>query len=86
MAAPTRVSSGYHTPQHEGALPVHPTAVRRPHYISIQSENTHYDNEYIISKFFNRGSTVTVADGQFTVVPEAVEYQFRTQRAVSKTG
>lgn len=86
MAAPTRVSSGYHTSQLEGALPVHPTAIRRPHYISIQSENTRYDDEYIISKFFNRGSTVTVADGQFTVVPEAVEYQFRTQRAVSKTG
>ncbi|KAF5355024.1 hypothetical protein D9756_005600 [Leucocoprinus leucothites] len=88
MMAPTNVSSGYNTPesQLEGLLPVHPTAARRPNYITVQSENTLYDDEHITSKFFNRGSTVTVADGQFTVVPKAEEYQFRTKRAISKTG
>ncbi|KAJ3574225.1 hypothetical protein NP233_g1909 [Leucocoprinus birnbaumii] len=86
--SPTNVSSGYNTPesQLEGVLPVHPTAARRPNYINVQSENTLYDDQYITSKFFNRGSTVTVNDGQFTVVPKAEEYQFRTKRAVGKTG
>jgi len=82
MAKPTHVSE----PQLQGALSVHPTAARRPHYINIQSENTLYDDEFITSKFFNRGSTVTIADGQFTVVPRAEEYQLRTKKAVSKTG
>lgn len=86
--APTNASSGYNTPdsQLEGVLPVHPTAVRRPHYIDVQSENTLYDDEHITSKFYNRGASVSVVDGKFTVVPKAEEYQFRTQRNVSKTG
>ena len=86
--SPTNVSSGYNTPesQLEGVLPIHPTAVRRPHYVNVQSENTFYDDEHITSKFFNRGSTVSMDNGQFTVVPKVEEYQFRTKRTVSKTG
>jgi myo-inositol-1-phosphate synthase len=81
-------SPGYLTPdsQLEGILPVHPTAARRPHCITVQSENTLYDDDHITSKFYNRGASVSVTDGQFVVVPKAEEYQFRTKRNVSKTG
>ncbi|KAF9454184.1 Myo-inositol-1-phosphate synthase [Macrolepiota fuliginosa MF-IS2] len=81
-------SSGYNTPDStiEGVLPIHPTSVRRPSYITVQSENTSYDDEHITSKFYNRGANVTLIDGQFTVAPRVQEYEFRTKRAVSKTG
>lgn len=81
-------TSGYNTPdsQLESVLPVHPTAARRPHAITVQSENTLYSDEYITSKFYNRGSSVTVNDGHFTITPTVEPYQFQTQRAVSKTG
>ncbi|KIY52550.1 Myo-inositol-1-phosphate synthase [Fistulina hepatica ATCC 64428] len=70
----------------EGLLPLHPTAVRRPSPITVQSENTVYSDEFITSTFFNRGADVTVADGQFAVKPTVQPYQFQTKRAVSKTG
>lgn len=81
-------SSGYNTPasQLESVLPIHPTAVRRPHAITVQSENTLYSDEHITAKFINRGSEVTVADGRFTITPTVQEYEFQTKRAVSKTG
>lgn len=81
-------TSGYNTPesQLESPLPIHPTAVRRPHAITVQSENTSYSDEYITAKFINRGSEVAVADGHFTVTPIVHEYEFQTKRAVSKTG
>ncbi|KAG6891010.1 hypothetical protein C0992_010983 [Termitomyces sp. T32_za158] len=81
-------TSGYNTPdsQLESVLPVHPTAARRPHAITVQSENTLYSDEHITSKFYNRGSSVTVNDGHFTITPTVEPYQFQTQRAVSKTG
>ncbi|KAG6871790.1 hypothetical protein C0995_016591 [Termitomyces sp. Mi166 len=81
-------TSGYNTPesQLESVLPVHPTAARRPHAITVQSENTLYSDEYITSKFYNRGSSVTVDDGHFTITPTVEPYQFQTKRAVSKTG
>lgn len=81
-------NSGYTTPDYEleSVLPVHPTAVRRPHAIVVQSENTSYTDEYITAKFTNRGSEVTVTDGLFTVKPAVQEFEFQTQRAPSKTG
>ena len=81
-------TSGYNTPEShlESVLPVHPTAVRRPHTITVQSENTLYSDEYITAKFFDRGSEVTIADGHFNITPTLHEYEFQTKRAVSKTG
>ena len=81
-------NSGYTTPDHEleSMLPVHPTAVRRPHSIAVHSENTSYTDEHVTAKFTNRGSEVTVVDGQFTVKPVAQEFEFQTKLAPSKTG
>ncbi|TFK45146.1 hypothetical protein BDQ12DRAFT_642364 [Crucibulum laeve] len=81
-------SSGYNTPESEleSILPVHPTAVRRPHAITVQSENTAYTDEHITSKFFNRGAEVKLTEGQYLVTPTVQEYQFQTKRAISKTG
>jgi myo-inositol-1-phosphate synthase len=81
-------TSGYNTPDSEleSILPLHPTAVRRPYAITVQSENTVYSDEHITAKFANRGSEVTVSDGHLTIQPTVQEYEFQTQRAVSKTG
>jgi myo-inositol-1-phosphate synthase len=81
-------TSGYNTPdsQLESVLPIHPTAVRRPEYITVQSENTSYSDEFITSSFKNRGATVDVSNGQFLVTPSTQEYQFQTKRVVNKTG
>ena len=81
-------TSGYNTPdtELESKLPLHPTAVRRPHAITVHSENTVYSDEHITAKFASRGSEVTVSDGHFTIKPTVQEYQFQTKRAVSKTG
>ncbi|KAJ7227062.1 hypothetical protein GGX14DRAFT_628005 [Mycena pura] len=86
--APTTSSSGYNTPDSdlESILSVHPTAARRPHYLTVQSENTLYTADHITAKFVNRGSTVTVSDGQFLVSPTAQTFEFQTKRTVSKTG
>jgi len=84
----TAVNSGYNTPdsQLESIVPVHPTSARRPHAITVQSENTSFTDEYITSKFVNRGSKVEVVNGQYVVTPVAQEYELQTQRKVSKTG
>ncbi|PPQ88496.1 hypothetical protein CVT25_013167 [Psilocybe cyanescens] len=81
-------TSGYNTPESEleSLLPIHPTAVRSPHAITVQSENTLYTDEHITSKFVNRGSEVTVTDGHYNIKPTVQEYEFQTKRAVSKTG
>ena len=81
-------TSGYNTPDSEleSILPIHPTAVRRPHAITVQSENTAYSDEHITAKFASRGSEVTVSDGHFTIKPTVQKYEFQTKRAVSKTG
>lgn len=81
-------TSGYNTPesQLESVLPIHPTAVRRPHAITVHSENTLYSDEHITAKFINRGSEVTVTNGHFNITPTAQEYEFQTKRVVSKTG
>ncbi|KAF8901869.1 hypothetical protein CPB84DRAFT_1776868 [Gymnopilus junonius] len=88
MAPTLTNTSGYNTPESEleSVLPIHPTAARRPHAITVQSENTLYSDEHITAKFFNRGSEVTVADGHFNVKPTVQEFEFQTKRAVSKTG
>ena len=83
--APTN-DSGYNTPNSELDLPVHPTSVRHPHAITVQSENTIYTEEHITARFLNRGSHVTVSDGQYTITPTIQPYEFQTKRAVGKTG
>jgi myo-inositol-1-phosphate synthase len=88
MAPVSNSSSGLNTPnsQLESLLPVHPTAVRRPECIVVQSENTVYTDTHITSKFVNRGSQVTVNDGQYIITPTTQTYEFQTQRKVNKTG
>jgi len=86
--SPTTTSSGYNTPDSEleSIVPVHPTAVRRPDYITVQSENTLYTDNHITAKYLNRGADVLVSDGQFTVTPTVKPYEFQTTRKVGKTG
>jgi myo-inositol-1-phosphate synthase len=86
--APQPPSSGALTPNSEfdSILPVHPTAARRPHYLTVQSENTNYTDEHITATYINRGADVSVSGGQFTVTPTAEPYEFQTARKVSKTG
>ena len=81
-------SSGLNTPESEleSLVPVHPTAARRPYPIVVQSENTSYSDEYITSKFTNRGAEVVVTDGQYLVKPTTKPFEFQTVRKVSKTG
>ncbi|KAI5995260.1 hypothetical protein F5J12DRAFT_855498 [Pisolithus orientalis] len=81
-------SSGYDTPVSdlESIVPVHPTAARRPNYITVQSENTVYTNDHITAKYSYRGADVVVSDGQFTVTPTVKPFEFQTERKVGKTG
>ncbi|GJE94714.1 inositol-3-phosphate synthase [Phanerochaete sordida] len=81
-------SSGLNTPESEleSLVPVHPTAARRPYPIVVQSENTSYSDEFITSKFVNRGAAVTVQDGQYIVAPTTKTFEFQTARKVAKTG
>ncbi|KAK7033027.1 inositol-3-phosphate synthase [Favolaschia claudopus] len=85
--APT-VSSGYNTPESEleSLLPIHPTAARRPNYLTVQSENTLYSDDHITAKYVNRGANVVVSNGQFTVTPTFQSFEFQTKKSVSKTG
>lgn len=70
------------------ATAVHPTASRRPaDAITVQSVNTNYSDEYITSKFHNRGADVVVQEGgRYVVKPTVTPFEFRTQRKVPKTG
>jgi len=85
---PQPPSSGATTPnsEFESIIPVHPTAARRPHYLTVQSEYTGYTDEHITAKYTNRGASVSVSNGQFTVTPTAEPYEFQTTRKVGKTG
>jgi myo-inositol-1-phosphate synthase len=67
---------------------VHPTASRRPaDAITVQGENTVYSDEYITSKFYNRGADVVVQEGgRYVIKPTVTPFEFRTQRKVPKTG
>ncbi|KAG2092310.1 uncharacterized protein F5147DRAFT_779705 [Suillus discolor] len=70
----------------ESIVPVHPTDVRRPNSITVQSENTVYTDNHITAKYLNRGADVVVSDGQFTILPTVKPYEFQTTRKVGKTG
>jgi myo-inositol-1-phosphate synthase len=85
---PQPPSSGFITPVTEldSVVSVHPTSARRPNYLTVQSENTIYTDEHITAKYLNRGASVSVSDGQFTVTPTAEPYEFQTVRKVGKTG
>ncbi|KAH9965495.1 inositol-3-phosphate synthase [Russula dissimulans] len=67
---------------------VHPTAARNPtDAITVQGENTIYTDEYITSKFHNRGADVVVQEGgRYVIKPTVTPFEFRTQRKVPKTG
>ncbi|KAH9935111.1 Myo-inositol-1-phosphate synthase [Epithele typhae] len=54
--------------------------------IVVQSDRTSYSNEYITSKFVNRGADVTVVEGQYIVTPTEKPVEFQTARQVAKTG
>ena len=86
--APQPPSSGSNTPrsEFESILSPHPTSERRPNYLTVQSENTVYSDEHITAKYVNRGASVTVSGGQYTVIPTAEPYEFQTVRKVGKTG
>ncbi|KAF8623312.1 hypothetical protein AX17_001611 [Amanita inopinata Kibby_2008] len=88
VAQPSTNSSGYNTPESDidSLAPIHPTAVRRPNYITVQSENTVYTDEHITSKFINRGANVSISNGQFVVQPTSQTFEFQTERKVGKTG
>ncbi|KAF7791394.1 hypothetical protein EIP86_002408 [Pleurotus ostreatoroseus] len=81
-------SSGLNTPESEleSLLPPHPTSARRPYCITVQSDNTSYSDEFITSKFVNRGAEVNVVDGQYIVTPTSKPFEFQTARKVAKTG
>ena len=85
--APT-TSSGYTTPESEleSILPLHPTAARRAHQIVVESENATFSDDFITSKYTDRGADVVSVNGQYIVKPTARSYEFQTQRKVSKTG
>ena len=93
MAPNTTPSSGNASPTPSFldaplASVVHPTASRRPaDAITVQGENTVYSDEYITSKFHNRGADVVVQEGgRYVVKPTVTPFEFRTQRKVPKTG
>ena len=85
---PTTNSSGLNTPESEleSLVGVHPTAVRRDYSIGVQSDATSYSDEFITSKFTNRGADVVVSNGQYIIKPTAKPYEFQTARKVAKTG
>lgn len=89
LYAPT---SGFNTPDSQLDGPVHPasvhpTAARRPYSIVVHSDKTTYSDNFITSKYENRGANVvTSADGQVTIVPTVRSYEFKTARKVQKTG
>ena len=66
--------TGANTPesQLESVLPIHPTAARRTSSIVVQSELTAYTNEFITSKFTNRGADVTVVEGHHMTIMTGV--------------
>ena len=85
----SNISSGRNTPesQLESIVPVHPTAARRPYLIEVASENTSYSDEFITSKYTDRGATVQSSpDGQLKVTPSVKSYEFQTRKKVPKTG
>ncbi|THH13735.1 hypothetical protein EW146_g6519 [Bondarzewia mesenterica] len=56
------------------------------HLPFVWGQNTVYTDEFITSKFENRGADVVQKDGRYVVQPTVKPYEFRTQRKVPKTG
>ena len=85
--APT-TSSGYTTPggELESVLPLHPTAARRPHQVVVDSENAKFSDDFITSKYTDRGADVVSINGRYIVKPMVMSYEFQTQRRVSRIG
>ncbi|KAI9573334.1 hypothetical protein HD554DRAFT_2167597 [Boletus coccyginus] len=81
-------SSGYNTPDSEleSIVPIYPTAVCRPEYIKVNSENSTYTNEHITARYFYCGADVIISDGQFNVTPTVKPFEFQTTCKVGKTG
>lgn len=85
-------SQGTTTPEPEFALPqgnapVHPTALRTPHAIDVQSDRTVYTPAHITAKFdYRAADVVRTPEGKFQVTPTVKPYEFRTTRKVQKTG
>jgi len=93
MAPNTTPSSGNASPSLSVldaplASPVHPTAARRlVDAVTVQSDNTVYTDEYITSKFYNRGADVVVQEsGRYVITPTVTPFEFRTRRKVPRTG
>lgn len=85
-------SQGTTTPEPEfelpsGNAPIHPTAVRKPHAIAVDSERTVYTPDHITAKFdYRAADVVRTPEGQIKVTPTVKPYEFRTARKVQKTG
>lgn len=85
-------SQGTTTPEPEFALPqgnapVHPTALRTPHAIDVQSDRTVYTPAHITAKFdYRAADVVRTPEDKFQVTPTVKPYEFRTTRKVQKTG
>jgi myo-inositol-1-phosphate synthase len=72
-------SSGQQTPESLEAASVHPTSVRRPYPIVVQSETTSYTDDHITSKFTNRGAdVVSIEGGQLLIKPTEQVYELQT--------
>lgn len=80
--------SGYSTPDSEleSIVPIHPTAVRRPEYIKVNSENTSYTDKHITANYCYRGADVEISGNQFNITPTAKFFEFQTTRKVANTG
>lgn len=69
---------------------IHPTAARTafPKGIEVDGANgsTKYTEEEILARYVNRGAEVSIADGKISVQRNETAFEFKTQRAVPKTG
>lgn len=70
----------------EAPAPVHPTAARRLVPVIVNSPTSHFSDEYITSKYEYRGASVVSNLDRIEVTPTVQNFEFRTDRKVSKTG
>lgn len=66
--------------------PVHPTAARRSAPVVVNSPTSQFSDEFITSKYEYRGATVVSSVDRIEVTPTVQNFEFRTDRKVSKTG
>jgi myo-inositol-1-phosphate synthase len=66
--------------------PVHPTAARRLVPVVVNSPTSHFSDECITSKYEYCGASVVSSLGRIEVTPTVQNFEFRTDRKVSKTG